>query len=96
MSETARILRFYTRLTERQQEVACLVARGYSNAEVAQQLYIKPSVVAGHLTEIYTRLQKTLNTPERPNRVVLARMITLLMVEYPELLREPDPDTSRF
>lgn len=96
MSETARVLRFYTRLTERQQEVASLVARGYSNAEVAQRLCIKSSVVAGHLTEIYTRLQTSLDTPERPNRVVLARVMTLLLVEYPELLREPDPDTPLF
>ena len=88
--DTSRVLRFYTRLTERQQQVASLVAEGYSNAEVALRLHIKPSVVAGHLTVIYEQLQETLETSDRPNRVVLARQMTLLAVEYPELLREPD------
>ena len=46
------LLKFYTYLTPRQREVLQLVSAGYSNREAAAQLYIRPSVVAGHLTQI--------------------------------------------
>jgi predicted ATPase/DNA-binding CsgD family transcriptional regulator len=43
-------------LTERQMEVLCLVARGCSNKDIAQQLFISPSTVNYHLTAIFNRL----------------------------------------
>lgn len=43
-------------LTARQMEVARLVARGLSNAEVADELYVSVRTVTSHLDRIYTRL----------------------------------------
>jgi DNA-binding CsgD family transcriptional regulator len=46
-------LRFYVNLTSRQREVVRLVSAGLTNREIADRLCIAPSVVAGHLTNIY-------------------------------------------
>ena len=43
-------------LSARQLEVARLVARGLTNADVAEQLEISPRTVASHLDHIYGRL----------------------------------------
>lgn len=43
-------------LSVRQLEVAALVARGLTNAEIAQQLEISPRTVSSHLDHIYDRL----------------------------------------
>jgi DNA-binding NarL/FixJ family response regulator len=45
------------RLTQRQQQVARLAARGLSNSEIAQQLGIKPNTVDAHLKKIYGIMQ---------------------------------------
>jgi hypothetical protein len=50
------IWRFYINLTPRQREVVELVSRGLTNQEIADELCIAPSVVAGHLTNIYGEL----------------------------------------
>jgi DNA-binding NarL/FixJ family response regulator len=44
-------------LTKRQQQVARLAARGWSNSEIAQQLGIKSSTVDAHLKKIYSMLE---------------------------------------
>lgn len=44
------------RLTNRQIEVARLVAEGLSNAEIADRLYISPRTVTTHLEHIYQQL----------------------------------------
>lgn len=43
-------------LTEREQEVACLVADGASNKEVARQLGVTERTVKDHLTHIFGKL----------------------------------------
>jgi DNA-binding NarL/FixJ family response regulator len=55
-------------LTERELEVFRLIARGRSNAEIGQELYISDTTVKTHITHI---LQK-LNLRDRVQAVVLA------------------------
>ncbi|MBI5650398.1 MAG: helix-turn-helix transcriptional regulator [Chloroflexi bacterium] len=43
-------------LTEREMQVARLIARGNSNAEIARALGIKPRTVDAHIQKIYSKL----------------------------------------
>ena len=43
-------------LTPREQEVLAWVARGKTNAEVAQILWLAPSTVRKHLENVYAKL----------------------------------------
>lgn len=52
-------------LTEREREVVHCVARGLTNAEIAESLHCSPATVKAHLANIFTRLHI-------PNRVRLA------------------------
>ena len=64
-------------LTEREVEVFRLVARGLSNAEIGQELYISETTVKTHITHI---LQK-LNLRDRVQAVVLAHESGLFETE---------------
>jgi DNA-binding NarL/FixJ family response regulator len=44
------------RLTERQRDVATLVAEGLSNGEIASRLFLSPATVKSHLTAVMRRL----------------------------------------
>ncbi len=43
-------------LTEREEDVAALVRRGYTNKEVARELFVSPKAVEYHLRGIYSKL----------------------------------------
>jgi DNA-binding CsgD family transcriptional regulator len=43
-------------LTPRQREIAGLIARGYSNADIARELVLVPGTVANHVDQMLTRL----------------------------------------
>jgi DNA-binding NarL/FixJ family response regulator len=45
-----------TGLTARHREVVSLLARGYSNAQIARELVIEPGTAANHVAAILTRL----------------------------------------
>jgi DNA-binding CsgD family transcriptional regulator len=44
------------RLTARQREIALLVARGFSNNEIARELVVTPGTVANHIAQMLRRL----------------------------------------
>lgn len=45
-----------TALTERESEVMALVARGLTNVEIAERLYVSHKTVKNHLNRVYTKL----------------------------------------
>lgn len=55
-------------LTERQREVVLLVARGLSNREIAEQLFLGETTVKSHISDVLTRHQLR----DRTQLVVLA------------------------
>jgi DNA-binding NarL/FixJ family response regulator len=66
-------------LSERELEVFRLIARGLSNTEIAQELYISETTVKTHITHI---LQK-LNLRDRVQVVVLAYQTGVFEAELP-------------
>lgn len=70
---------FYTILSARERQVAVNVARGYTNAEIARQLFISLRTVTTHLERIYQKLNI-------PSRAALTRYV----VEMGLLAEEPE------
>jgi DNA-binding CsgD family transcriptional regulator len=60
-------------LTNRQLDVAKLVARGLTNAEIAQRLYISPKTADHHVSAVLTKL----GVPNRRHVVLVAQEIGL-------------------
>lgn len=54
-------------LTDRELQIICLVALGLTNAEVARELYLKPSTVKSHLA----RISKAIKVGDRAGMVTL-------------------------
>jgi DNA-binding NarL/FixJ family response regulator len=44
------------RLTERERDTFGLLVRGYTNAEIAEELYVEPSTVKTHVAHAFTKL----------------------------------------
>lgn len=47
----------FPQLTDREREVLELVARGQSNPDIAQTLYISEKTVRNHVSNLFTKLQ---------------------------------------
>lgn len=61
--------RAFPELTEREEEVLSLVARGKSNQEIARQLYVSVKTVRNHVSNILLKLQ----VADRAQAVIRAR-----------------------
>ena len=49
--------RAFPELTDREEEILTLVARGHSNEEIAQQLFLSIKTVRNHVSHIFLKLQ---------------------------------------
>lgn len=86
MVDDRQLLKLYVKLTPRQREVLQLVSTGFSNHEAGRRLHVAPSVVAGHLTQIYETLAALEALPQRKaNRYILIRLYGDFFKRYPEL-----------
>lgn len=47
----------FPELTEREHELLALIAQGYTNAAIAEQLVISPKTVRNHVSHIFAKLQ---------------------------------------
>jgi DNA-binding NarL/FixJ family response regulator len=65
------------RLTRRQREVALLIGRGHTNAQIAEELAISKNTVANHVATILRKLNL-------PSRSRLAVWVTEMSLRNPE------------
>lgn len=56
-ARAVKMVTVYESLSEREQEVLALAARGYTNKAISAQLHISDRTVQGHLARIYEKLQ---------------------------------------
>lgn len=79
------LIPLYIRFTRRQRQVVHLVSEGLSNRQIAKELFIASSVVAGHLTNIYGEIG-TLEAfaHNQPNRYTLIRLFGGFIARHPE------------
>jgi len=59
----------FPELTEREREILTFIARGASNADIAQELTISLKTVRNHVSNIYNKLQ----VADRAQAVIRAR-----------------------
>ena len=71
-------------LTDRELEVLAMVARGLSNAEIAEQLTISPATAKTHVAHLLTKL----DARDRIQLVIMAYQCGLV----PAAGRQPTPD----
>ncbi len=83
----SQLMSTYLNLTRRQREVVYWVQQGLSNSEVAERLCVAPSVVAGHLTNIYAELSNHNggDPDSRANRYTLIRLFAGFFDQHPEM-----------
>ncbi len=65
--------RLFPELTEREREILSLIAQGYKNAEIAEQLVLSPKTVRNHITNVFSKLQ----VADRAEAVLRARQAGL-------------------
>src|SRR5260370_7386587 len=56
----------FPELTEREREVLILLAQGYTNPAIAEQLVLSPKTVRNHVSSIFTKLQ----VPRPPEAII--------------------------
>ena len=61
--------RAFPELTGREEEILSLIARGHSNQEIAESLYLSLKTVQNHVSNIFTKLQ----VADRAQAVIRAR-----------------------
>jgi DNA-binding NarL/FixJ family response regulator len=61
--------RAFPELTEREEEILSLVARGKSNQEIARQLFVSVKTVRNHVSNVLVKLQ----VADRAQAVIRAR-----------------------
>ena len=61
--------RLFPELTDREREILDLIARGDTNAEIAQQLVLSPHTVRNHISNIFSKLQ----VADRAEAIIRAR-----------------------
>jgi DNA-binding CsgD family transcriptional regulator len=59
----------FLKLTHREREILSLIAKGISNAEISDSLFISPKTVRNHITNIFAKLEIN----NRAKAIVLAR-----------------------
>ena len=59
----------FPELTAREREILGLIARGYSNGDIARQLVLSQKAVANHVSNIFSKLQ----VADRAQAIVRAR-----------------------
>lgn len=59
----------FPELTEREREILDLIARGESNADIAQRLVLSPHTVRNHISNIFSKLQ----VADRAEAIIRAR-----------------------
>ena len=64
----------YLRITEREYEVLELLARGQTNQEIGESLYVSPNTVKTHLTHLYEKLEVS----RRTQAIQKARVLRIL------------------
>ena len=72
-------------LTVREREILGLLARGQSQVQIAEQLFISPKTVGGHIQRILTKL----DVHSRAHAVALAHKHGLADVEAHAMRYEP-------
>lgn len=61
--------RVFPELTEREREILTLIARGYTNQQLAAHLLLSPKTVRNHISNIFSKLQ----VADRAQAVIRAR-----------------------
>ena len=60
-------------LTQREKDVLLLVKKGYTNKEIAQELYVTEFTVKSHVSSIFKKLQ----VPNRTRAILTAMQMDL-------------------
>ena len=62
-------LQAFPDLTEREREILTLMAQGYTNMAIAEQLVLSPKTVRNHVSNIFSKLQ----VADRAEAIIRAR-----------------------